>query len=324
MPVGSRTEVTFKGADGLVLQGTLLRPENKKGSTPAVLLLPGSGPTDRDGNQLPTVATNLLKEFAETLASNGFATIRFDKRATKAYAAFFPKDVKAQNDFFAWDKFVGDAKGALRFLSAQKGVDPKRLFIIGHSEGSMIAGQIGHDLNGKSGCPAGLVLMGAPGRPLGPVIREQVLASLNRAKMSAEAQKPYVSFLDEAITLVSQGKNPPPNPPLGMAALFPPSAIKLMQSYFTNDPAMIASAFSGPVLIVQGQKDIQVLAKKDTPRLLAALKARKKGHVEAFVVPSASHNLKQVNNENVEPGFTGPVAPLAIEKVVSWLKARSK
>lgn len=324
MPVGSGTQVTFKGAGGLVLQGTLLQPDTTKGPVPAVLLLPGSGPTDRDGNQLPTVATNLLKEFAETLSANGFATLRFDKRATKAYVASFPKDVKAQNDFFAWDKFVGDAKGALRFLGSQKGVDPKRLFIIGHSEGSMIAGQIGHDLNGKPGCPAGLVLMGAPGRTLGPVIREQVLASLNRAKMAAEAQKPYVSYLDEAIALISQGKDPPPNPPMGLGALFPPSAIKLMQSYFTNDPAITASSFSGPVLIVQGQKDIQVLARKDTPRLLAALKARKKGQVEAFIVPSASHNLKQVKDENVEPGFTGPVVPTAIEKVVGWLKARSR
>src|SRR5262249_7172312 len=116
-------EVKFKGVGGLELQGTLLTPAMPTGQ--AVLLIPGSGPTDRDGNQA-SFQVDLLKEIAERLEQEGIITLRFDKRATPPYAAAWPKDVAKMNDFMSWEMFAGDAKAALEFLRDQKGVDPKR------------------------------------------------------------------------------------------------------------------------------------------------------------------------------------------------------
>ena len=94
----------------------------------------------------------------------------------------------------------------------------------------------------------------------------------------------------------------------------------MLRSYFTSDPAKLAAACQGPVLILQGEKDIQVSAEKDTPLLVAALKGRAKGSVEAFVVPSASHNLEQVGDKEKESGLVGPVVPAALDKLADWLK----
>lgn len=316
---GTEKEVSFKGAGGLDLHGTLLIPDGSK--LPGVLLLPGSGPTDRNGNQPPLIVTDLLKETAERLAKEGYATLRFDKRATSGYAAAWPKgDMKVLSKYFRWENFVDDAKAALAFLQAQPEVDPKRTAVAGHSEGSGLAIQIGHDLAGKSGAPAALILMGAPGRPLEPILKEQIGNSLKRAKSSPEMTKEYMAYVDQAIKDIVEKGSVPPNAPQGLGALFNPAAIDLMRSYITIDPCKSVVAYPGQVLIVQGEKDIQVSAERDTPPLLRALQSRGKGGSEAFIVPSASHNLKKVGDQNKEAGFTGPVAPEALDKIVSWLK----
>src|SRR5437016_3599369 len=125
-------EVTFAGVGGLSLHGTLLLPSATKGKVPGVLLLSGSGPTGRNGDQPPLLVTGLLKQIAERLAKDGFASLRFDKRAAPGYASFWPTDVAQQNDFFSWDSFVGDAKAGLAFLQAQPEVDSKRTVMAGH------------------------------------------------------------------------------------------------------------------------------------------------------------------------------------------------
>jgi hypothetical protein len=85
-------EVTFAGVGGLSLHGTLLLPWALKGKVPGLLLLPGSGPTSRNGDQPPLLVTDLLKQIAERLAKQGYASLRFDKRAAPGYARFWPTD----------------------------------------------------------------------------------------------------------------------------------------------------------------------------------------------------------------------------------------
>src|SRR5581483_6115473 len=87
-------EVTFAGAGGTSLAGTLLPPEaNVHKRVPALVLVAGSGPTDRDGNQRPAIVTDLLKQFATALAKRGIATLRYDKRGMHANRAQLPKEV---------------------------------------------------------------------------------------------------------------------------------------------------------------------------------------------------------------------------------------
>jgi acetyl esterase/lipase len=312
-------EVTFKGADGLELKGTLSLPDGINTAIPGVLFLSGSGPADRNGNQPPSVVTDLQKQIADRLLSAGIASLRFDKRALPGYVARIPKDIRAVNDFFAWEKFVEDAKAALKFLGEQRGVDPQRLIVAGHSEGGMIATQIAADTVGKPEAPAGLILMATPGRTLDHLIREQVRGGLNRSQMSEDAKKPYLDYVEAAIKQIKDKGTVPPNPPIGLGPVFPPSAVKLLKSYFTVDPARLVEHFEGDVLVMQGEKDIRVLAGKDAPLLEAALKKRKKGAVEIFIVPSASHNFKLVGDPNKEVGFTGQVEPAALDKIAVWV-----
>jgi dienelactone hydrolase len=317
-------DVAFTGAGGLQLHGTLVLPVGARGKVPGVLLLPGSGPTDRNGNQPPQLITDLLKQIAERLANDGYASLRFDKRAAHVNAGTFPKDVAAFDDFFSWDKFVGDARAGLDFLKAQPEINQKQTVLAGHSEGGIIAMQVAHDLEGKPNPPAALILLSSPGRTLGAITIDQVYASLKRSNVTGAAAKPYEDYLPRAIDQVIKDATVPPNPPQGLAPLFSPGALKLLQVEFAFDPAKVLPTYSGPVLVVQGEKDIQISPVKDFPVLQSALKERKHGTYKALVVLSASHNFKHVENENAEAGFTGPVVPQALDAISDWLKQTLK
>ncbi len=94
-----------------MLHGTFLMPASSD-KAPAVLLIPGSGPTDRDGNQKPGLISDLLKQIAERLATEGIATYRFDKRAVSTYYPLWPKDIEGFNSFMSFWNFVGDVQAA--------------------------------------------------------------------------------------------------------------------------------------------------------------------------------------------------------------------
>src|ERR1700733_14331833 len=115
-------EVNFVGAEGTTLSGTLEVPAHFE-ACPALVLLAGSGPTDRDGNQPPGLITDLLKQIADGLAEKGVVTLRFDKRGMYANRAEKPKDTGKFGEFFSWENFVGDAESAYRFLRQQPEVD---------------------------------------------------------------------------------------------------------------------------------------------------------------------------------------------------------
>jgi pimeloyl-ACP methyl ester carboxylesterase len=315
-------ELKFAGAGGLTLYGTFLLPLNAASKVPGVLLLPGSGATDRNGNQPPLLVTDLLKQIAERLAKEGYASLRFDKRSAVRYAKSWPTEVTKQNDFFSWDSFVGDAKAGLANLQAQPEVDGQRVVVAGHSEGGTIAVQIAHDLQGTKAAPAGLILLSTPGRTGSAILREQIAASLKRNSVPAEQARLCTYYVDLAIDQLQKTGTIPPNAPagLGLEYLFPASAAKLLQVELAFEPASLLSAYTGPVLVVQGEKDIQISAARDTPLLSTALKQRQQGASEVLFVKSASHNLKTVGDENADPGLAGPVAPGVLDTIVLWLR----
>lgn len=312
-------EVEFPGEGGLTLRGALLLPDGAdEAKFPGVLLLPGSGPTNRDGNQPPMLMTNLLKQIADRLAEEGVATLRFDKRATPGYAASWPRDLEAINAFFAWEKFVGDAKGALTYLANRPEVDAQRLAIAGHSEGGLIALQIGHDLAGTEHAPAGVMLLATAGRTLDVVLREQIAASVERTTLDEEGKRSYMRQLESAMDAVKAGQPLPQDLPMGLRALFNPTAISLLKSYFTIEPADLAAKVIGPVLILQGDADAQISVERDMPRLDGALRKRDSGGVTTVIITGASHNLKDTtDNPN---GFTGPVSPAALDAIADWAR----
>ncbi len=316
---GRSMDVQFAGVGGFSLRGTLTLPAGDK-PAPALLLIPGSGPTDRNGNQPPALVTDLLKQLAERLAKEGVATLRFDKRATHVYAADWPKDPDALNRFFGWDHFTGDAKLAYLYLRGRPGIDPKRAGILGHSEGGIIALVVGAEMAASPDRPAALVLAGTPGRPLGDVVHNQVADTLTRQNASADQVKFFLDKTDSISSEVIRTGMVPADVPPGLAALYPASAALYLQAVLPLDPRTMAKKIAGPVMVMNGEKDIQVLPDKDSRPLAEALRTRM-GAVptDLEIIAGASHNLKHIGTD--PNGFAGPVAPAALDRLSAWLKA---
>ncbi len=306
--------VEFTGAGGLTLRGTFTAPANASNAR-GLLLLPGSGPTDRDGNQPPALKTDLLKQVAAYLAGKGIATLRFDKRAAHVHAPDWPKGEKAINDFFGWEMFVGDAAAALKYLKVQKEVNRVQTGILGHSEGGLIALQLAHDLSGSER-PWALVLMGTPARPMADVIREQVSEALKAQSVPQAVYEEYMAHVERSIRQLTESATVPDDLPAGLQPLFNKGVAKLLQSYFKLDPLALAKGFGGPVLVMNGVFDNQVSAEKDARALFGAVGGRGR----LMLVPGASHNFKSVSALR-DLGFEGPVVPDTLEGLAAWLTA---
>jgi len=308
--------IQFTGHRGLELHG-LLRTPTGAGPHPAALLLPGSGPPDRDGNIPPNLITNLLKQLAEGLETVGVASLRFDKRSAATYASHWPKEPSKQSGFFSWQAFVEDAKAAIRFLRTRPGIDPKRVLLVGHSEGGLIGLQIGADWAQTPEALPALVLLATPGRNLGDVLQEQVEAWLTKSVPNDSLRDEYLRATIRAIGEIRERGSVPTDLPAGLETVFRPNTASLLRSYFTLEPTKLARRFAGNVLIVQGERDSQVSVRRDAPRLEEAFQSRGKGSVELFVAPKAGHNLKEVASLD-DPGLAGDVVPAAMEKILSW------
>lgn len=318
-PVTSAVEsdVRFSGSGGLELVGTLSLPAVEEGKlAPAVLLLPGSGPPDRNGNVPPMLITEFLKQMAERLAGEGFAVLRYDKRSVAGYRAQWPAELAAQSEFFSWEHFVGDARAALAALRGQKGVDPKRVAVVGHSEGGLIALSLGADAESP---PSALVLAATAAERLDDIVRFQIAQGLALQGADEATTKQHMEGLEAGIKSVVEQGRVPENLPVGLRPLFQPSALRLLQAYFTVEPTALAAKFAGPVLVLHGELDSQVPAEKNTALMMKALASRANGVEEKVLVAKTSHNFKRVE-KTTDFGFAGPVVPEALEGLAGFLK----
>lgn len=342
----SQRDVTYPGFGGVTLAGTLVIPAHKQGvKVPGVVIIAGSGPADRNGNEGTTFVTNLYSQLADQLAQQGIASLRYDKRGVGASTRVplpknpnnpTPSEIKTIQDFAAWDNFVEDAKATLNFLQQQPEIDAAHTALVGHSEGSIIAGQVAVMTSGLAYPPAALVLISAPGRPIDVVLREQIAHQL-AAQPSIPADF-VLSKLDEIIASIRQtGKpsaaafadlkansNVPPQLTQGLEALFSPYNDEFWQGELKVDPAATLKHYAGPVLILQGASDVQVSPTEDTPLLDAALKSRTPDDHQVTIIPNTSHNMKFVQNPATDPGITGPVVPQCTETLRHWLATKLK
>lgn len=319
--VRQEREVAFTGAGGVELAGTLTLPAagNSK-RAPGLVLIAGSGPTDRNGNQGPTLQTDLLKQIAERLAARGIACLRFDKRVTGALRTKLPLDAAGLGDYCAWENFVDDSIAALRFLQKQPEIDASRTGLLGHSEGGLLALAAAEQIKAEPHPPHILVLASTPGRSLDEVLHDQ-LARLLKQQGATEEQTAY--FLNKNRDIIAALRREPIVPgdvPPGLAALYPAYLGRFLHSEFNVAPAELAQHFAGPVLILQGEKDVQVLAQKDAPALDAALRKRRHDVHTLAITPGASHNLKAVASD-ADAGFAGPVKAEALKALSDWLQA---
>ena len=316
-------ELTFAGAGGVRLSGTLALPDGAAAGArvPAAVLVAGSGPTDRNGNQPPLLWTGLLKQTADALAKAGVATLRYDKRGVSG-SGKPPKDPAALARFVAWEHFVADVSAARDALAAEPEVDGGRVALVGHSEGGLLVMHAAAALHDAGRAPAAVVLMSTPGRPLDVVLRDQLAASFRRLGISAKASAELLEANDSIIQSLRERGEVPPDVPPALAPLYPAYIGPFLQGQMKTTPADLAAKLRGPVLVVQGEADLQVSAERDAPVLMAALKGRPGApRSDLLVLPAASHNLKKVPKEG-EHAFFGPVVPEFREGIATWLGER--
>ena len=313
-------EVYFKGTNDVTLSGTLSLPASS-GKFPAILFISGSGPTDRDGNSSGGVKTDLFKLLATSLAKNGIASLRFDKRVTGNARKLIPRTQNELSEYCSWEYFVGDAEEAFRFLQKQPEIVAKSTGIFGHSEGGMLALQMSNEL--KSNPPAVLVIAGTPGRKIDVILHDQLSLIMMNQKAPPETAAMILKKNAEICDAIRKTGVVPNDVPPGLAALYPAYLGKFLHSELAFDPIACASSYEGAVLILQGEKDFQVSATLDAPLLEKALKKRVNGRQELFIAPGASHNLKAHKSDS-DPGFEGAVEPTTLQKLLDWVKSNLK
>lgn len=253
---------------GGTLKGTLFTP-NDVNRPAVVLIIAGSGPTDRDGNS-PLLAgkNNSLLQLADSLAARGIASLRYDKRGV---AKSQIKGFKEEQMLFT--DGVSDAQGWVQWLR-EKGF--RKIYIAGHSEGSLIG-----LIAAQSEKIKGFISIAGVGRPIDLVLREQLAAGAGPDSLKLLANR----YLD---TLMSGQRIAKPNPLL--FSLFRPSVQPYMISWLRYDPQQLIRSLALPVLIMQGTNDIQV---KETD---AELLARANPNAKLVIIENMNHVLKEVKS----------------------------
>jgi len=261
---------------------------------PVALIIAGSGPTDRNGNN-PVMKNESLRMLAQALAANGIASVRYDKRGIAASKA----SMKGEADL-RFEDYIADAQQWIELLKKDRRFS--KVVVIGHSEGSLIG-----MLAAYQGGDAFVSIAGA-GRSADKILKEQL------SKQPQAVQDLSFPIIDSLV----QGKTVTNIDPM-LNSLFRPSVQPYIISWFKYDPQAEIKKLSIPVLVLQGTNDIQVST--EDAKLLA--KANDHGHL--VLIENMNHILKTVQGDrdaNVAT-YTNPSLPIndkLVDAIVEFIK----
>lgn len=263
-------QITAPGPQG-PLEGNYV---NAGKTAPVVLIIPGSGPTDRDGNNPLGVTAAPYRLLAEALAAKGVSTVRIDKRGLFGSKGAVPDPNKVTIADYA-----ADAHSWVDAIRKQTGA--KCVWVLGHSEGSLIALAAAQQPQGI----CGMISVSGAGRKLSEVIREQLRANPANAPLLDSANTALDS-LEKGQHVDVAGMNP------ALLRLFAPQVQDFLIDDFRHDPAKLAASLKIPLLVIQGERDIQV-STADAKTLAAAQPKAK-----LVVIPAMNHVLKDVASDD--------------------------
>ncbi|MBU1056017.1 MAG: alpha/beta hydrolase [Proteobacteria bacterium] len=275
------------------LEGTLLVPNTSK-KIPAALIIAGSGPTDRDGNN-PAMTNNSLKMLAVELSKKEIASLRYDKRGIGE-----SKIAACKEEDLRFEHYISDAQGWIEFLKKDKRF--KQIIIIGHSEGSLLGMIVSQKINVDK-----FISIAGSGRSADKSLKEQLKSQ------PPEILEMSLPIIDKLV----QGKTVSDVHPI-LYSLFRPSVQPYMISWFKYDPAQEIAKLKIPVLIIQGSTDIQV--SKNDAEMLA--KANQKAEIR--IIEGMNHIFKKAELDRMKNIQTYnqpqlPVMPELIESIVGFI-----
>jgi uncharacterized protein len=308
--------------------GTVVKPDGD-GPFPGVVLVAGSGPTDRNWESPLLPGSNGSgRLLAEALVRAGFASMRYDKRASGPHVReTMPLLIGAMS----MQSHVDELAGAVRTLVEQPGIRRDRIFGLGNSEGTLHA--LNYQVHDPAVPLAGLVLTGPPGRSVGAVARSQLAAQ----SQSFPNGEHLLGLYDAAIARFLAGEPAAPDPALPegarmlVAGLESPYNLPFARELWTADAAEPLREVRVPVLVIIGKKDLQVDWQADGEPLQRAAAGRPD---VSFLFPdNANHVLKheprpreELAQAEVVSKYNAPDAsldPETVAAIVDWLRARA-
>lgn len=281
------------------IAGTLLVPAASNGPVPLVVIIAGSGPTDRNGNSpLLPGANNSLKLLAEGLEQRGIASLRYDKRGVGESAKAIVSEANLRFDMYA-----DDAAGWIRRLRSDRRFST--ITVVGHSEGSLLG-----MLATQRAAADGYVSIAGAGRAADKVLREQ---------LGKQLPPDLLAFSNRGLDALLAGHTVDSVPP-ALMSLFRPSVQPYMISWLRVDPQVEITRLGVPALITQGTLDAQV------PVGDAELLAKAEPKAKLLKVEGMNHVLKRTaaDQEAQRASYSDPnlpVAPELIDGIATFVKS---
>ena len=319
-------EVTFENAAASAkLAGTLTLPPGK-GPFPAVVLVAGSGPNTRDE---PVFGHRPFLVLADHLTRAGVAVLRYDKRGTGASGGDYAKATTMD--------FAADAEAAATYLRGQPGIDPKRVGLIGHSEGGLIVPIVAT----RDPATAFIVMMAGPGVTGADILSEQGRL-IGKTMGASDEQLAQADQLRHQIYTMTRNDPDPADAAVKLKALaadyakahnLPEAAIDAQVAgastdwfrfFFSYDPAPTLAKVRCPVLALNGSLDLQVPPGQNLPPLRAALAHNRRA--EVIELPGLNHLFQPANTgapmEYAKIETT--LDPAALDTITTWILKQTK
>lgn len=252
-----------------LLNGTLFSPEKINSKTRLVILIAGSGPTDRNGNQTGAV-NNSLKLLAEDLAKEDIVVFSYDKRIIAQM-----KTGLVDEKNLSFEDFIDDAKSVIKFFKTKN--QYSKIIIAGHSEGALIGMVAAKDL------ADGYISLDGAGRSIDKVIAEQIQ---KQAPAMKEEVQSYFEILKSGKTFELKNKM--------LGSIFRESVQPYMISWIKYNPQIVIKELKIPVLIINGTKDLQVSV-EDANLLKTA-----KEDAKLEIITDMNHIFKEIKGDNTE------------------------
>jgi hypothetical protein len=295
-------EVTIGGGEW-TLPGTLTIPKGE-GPFPAVVLVHGSGPNDRD----ETIGPNKpFKDLAWGLASRGIAVLRYEKR-TKVYA---DRLVSLDGKFTVKEETIDDTLAAVSLLRERQAIDPGRIVVLGHSLGGMLPPRIAQAGPGI----AGLIVMAGPTRPLEDLVLEQAQYIVSQSGNPSLQEQHQIQALEQQVQAIKALQPSGDGSGKEMVLGAPASYWLDLRGY---DPAEAAGALSLPMLILQGERDYQVTM-ADFRRWQDVLSSEPRVQFKSY--PELNHLFIAGSGPSTPKEYQTPghVAAYVIDDLASWI-----